>query len=237
MPTEVHEEHVNFVFSPCISSPGPCSFPNTTLDLIPRKHRLMIGQPYSIALTLEMPESAANQELGMFMSCLSVVGTDGEDIERSCKSSILEFKSGLLRTMETLVFSPFLLTGTTTQRQWLTISFLQEFYNDPANPASKINIQLQSQFIQIYSSKLTIQAELSGLRYVMHYHPWVSSLSGILANIAVLTIIILISWSRFFSHETELMESEVIHLSQETDTPDSIEVTNIESLDGNLQSL
>ena len=32
------------------------------------------------------------QELGMFMSCLSVVGTNGNDIERSCKSSILEFK-------------------------------------------------------------------------------------------------------------------------------------------------
>ena len=32
------------------------------------------------------------QELGMFMSCLSVVGVNGEDIEKSCKSSILEFK-------------------------------------------------------------------------------------------------------------------------------------------------
>ena len=222
------------------------------------------------------------QELGMFMSCLSVVGTNGNDIERSCKSSILEFKwvtctayrvrmtdnvlrSGLLRTMETLVFSPFLLTGTTTQRQWLRIVFFEEFYNDPSNLASQIRIQLQSQFVQvfwlstnirewlspsqIYSSKLTIQAELSGLRYVMHYHPWISSLSGILANIAVLSIIILISWSRwgivtnifisvstfrFFSPETEMIESQVVQLNQETNLSDGVEMTNIESLDGHL---
>ena len=36
---EVHEEEINFQFSPCESSPGPCSFPNTSLKLDPRRHR------------------------------------------------------------------------------------------------------------------------------------------------------------------------------------------------------
>ena len=40
----------------------------------------------------------------------------------------------------------------------------------------------------------------------MHNHPWISSLSGILANIVVLTTIILISWTRLFSQDKQLLE-------------------------------
>ena len=47
----------------------------------------------------------------------------------------------------------------------------------------------------------------------MHNYPWISSLSGILANITVLTTISLISWTRLFSqdkpgleHSGEMME-------------------------------
>ena len=58
-------------------------------------------------------------------------------------------RSPLLRTMETLVFSPFLVTGAAIERQWLSIIFFQEFLNDPTSLATKINIQLQSQFIQV----------------------------------------------------------------------------------------
>lgn len=131
---------------------------------------------------------------------------------------ILVDRSSLLRVMETMVFSPLLLTGATSQKQRLDIVYTSEFYNDPGNMAARIEIEIQSQFIQvgsqndsliklsflrgraqIYSSHLRIHAELSGLRYVMHHHPWLSSLSGILANVAVLTIIILISWTRSVS--------------------------------------
>ena len=54
-----------------------------------------------------------------------------------------------------------------------------------------------------------MEAELSGLRYIMHNHPWVSSLSGILANIAVLTTICLISWTRLFSREEVLVDQDL----------------------------
>ena len=54
-----------------------------------------------------------------------------------------------------------------------------------------------------------MEAELSGLRYIMHNHPWISSLSGILANIAVLTTICLISWTRLFSREEVLVDQDL----------------------------
>ena len=40
----------------------------------------------------------------------------------------------------------------------------------------------------------------------MHNHPWISSLSGVLANIVVLSTIILISWTRLFSQDKQLLE-------------------------------
>ena len=58
---QVHDEEINFQFSPCPTSPGPCSFPNASLRLDSRKHRLMAGQPYRFSLSLELPESSENQ--------------------------------------------------------------------------------------------------------------------------------------------------------------------------------
>ena len=59
--SQVHDEEINFQFSPCLNSPGLCSFPNASLKLDRRRHRLMTGQPYRLALSLELPESSENQ--------------------------------------------------------------------------------------------------------------------------------------------------------------------------------
>ena len=113
------------------------------------------------------------------------------------------------------MFSPFLLLGTTTQRQWINIHYFTDFIDDPSAPASQIVVELQSRHIQVvaltvwfgmvmisvqvYSARLQVHAELSGLRHIMYHHPWISSVSGIIANITVLTTIILISYTRYVS--------------------------------------
>jgi len=92
MPAQVHEENVNFQFSPCESDVGPCSFPNATLQLDKKNHRFMIGQPYKIGVKMEVPDSITNQELGMFMSCLKIIDDNDKAVATSCKSSMLEFR-------------------------------------------------------------------------------------------------------------------------------------------------
>merc|ERR1711971_920421 len=99
MPVEVHEEHLQLQFIPCDTKPALCSFPNATLPL---KMSLMSGQAYSMALLLEVPDSPINQGLGMFLSCLSVLGAEGE-AARTCRSSILEYRSELLRTLTVIL--------------------------------------------------------------------------------------------------------------------------------------
>ena len=53
--------------------------------------------------------------------------------------------------METMVFSPLLLTGATSQKQRLEIVYTAEFYNDPVNMAARMELEIQSQFIQVGS--------------------------------------------------------------------------------------
>ncbi|XP_023338551.1 seipin isoform X2 [Eurytemora carolleeae] len=201
MPLEIHEEPVNLQFLPCTDQVGICSYPNATVNLHP-KIKLMTGQPYSVSVRLELPDSTFNQELGMFMSCLEVLKND-KNLETSCKSSILEFRSPLLRYLETFMFSPFLLTGTSSQKQWVTINFFRKFMDDPHNLANRMFFEIKSKHIQVYSTTLLVHAEFSGLRHIMFHHPWISSAAGILSNIVVLSLVILISWSRLFTEDEE----------------------------------
>merc|ERR1719431_255088 len=46
---------------------------------------------------------------------------------------------------------------------------------------------------------MEIVAELRGLRYIMHRHPWISAFVGVGSNLAMLVMIILVSWTRFLT--------------------------------------
>jgi len=212
MPKEIHEVDVNFQFDSCVDTMGMCSFPNASVNLDGRRQRLMTGQPYSINLLLEVPDSPTNQALGMFMSCLHIQTKDMKKIGQTCKSNILEYRSDLLRVMETLVFSPFLLMGSTTQRQWINVNYFTEFMDDPHSPATEISLVLRSKFVQVYSASLQVHAEFAGLRHIMFHHPIISTVVGVSSNMFILAVIILISWSRFFVPEVDAdsgLEGEV----------------------------
>jgi len=231
MPFQVHEHPVNLHFQPCEDSPGVCSNPGATLELN-KKIKLMTGQPYSISLRLEVPESAVNQDLGMFMSCMDIELQD-KTKQSSCQSSILQFRSSFLIYLETLAFSPFLVSGTSSQKQYINVNYFPRFYDDPHNPASKASILIQSKFLQIYRSTVLIHAEFSGLRHILYHHPWLSTFIGVTANFILLSTIILISWSRLFTNdspqedETEEKSGLLGDIDYETDlSADEDEVFN-----------
>ena len=68
-----------------------CSNPIGTVRL-GKGEPLVQGQTYSMSLMLEVPDTQANEEHGMFMSCLSIASRSGVMIDRSCKSSMLEYR-------------------------------------------------------------------------------------------------------------------------------------------------
>ena len=71
----------------------------------------MTGQPYSVSVALELPESPVNLDAGMFMACLSMRSSQGEVVASECRATMLRYRSERLRIMETIVFAPALLSG------------------------------------------------------------------------------------------------------------------------------
>ena len=217
MPVEMHNLPVNLQFQPCEETYQRCSYPLATLQLR-RYQKLLQGQTYSISLKLKIPDSPLNEDHGMFMTCLKISSSSGKQIGESCRSSILEYKSPLLRSMETLSLSPALLTGWSEQKQELIINYFSNFQTDPHTPAEIINVEIQSKHLQISEASLEIHAELKGekinqrlyfifcflgLRHLMYRHPWISAFFGVATNIFVLSTIILISWVRFLQPEAQ----------------------------------
>lgn len=85
VPAPTHQAPIFLGFEPCVDTPTKCGFLNATVSFNMLADPsggsrsadtpvLMAGQPYTIVVALEMPESPKNLDLGMFMSCLQVKG-------------------------------------------------------------------------------------------------------------------------------------------------------------------
>jgi len=200
MPVEMHHIPIHLQFQPCRDTSTRCSFPAANLSLS-RNQKLHQGQTYSISLRLEIPDSPINENHGMFMTCLKISTAVGEQIGESCKSSISQYRSPLLRTMETVTYSLTLLTGWSSQKQDIHINYFSNFQTDPRTPAERINVEIQSKHLEVSEASLEIHAELKGLKYLMYRHPWISSFFGVSTFISILATIILVSWAKFLQNE------------------------------------
>jgi len=196
MPVEMHNIPIHLQFQPCEETNDRCSFPTAKL-ILQRNQKLLQGQTYSISLNLEIPDSPINENHGMFMTCLNISSSSGQKIGESCKSSISQYRSPLLRTMETVTYSPTLLTGLSVQKQDIHINYFSNFQTFPLTPAEVIDVEIKSKVLQVTEASLEIHAELKGLRHLMYRHPWISSFLGVSTNILILSTILLMSWSRF----------------------------------------
>ena len=54
-------------YSSCQDAVGLCSNPSANITLTHQRQLLQSNQPYKIIIDLELPESEANKDLGMFM--------------------------------------------------------------------------------------------------------------------------------------------------------------------------
>ena len=59
----------------------------------------------------------------------------------------------MLRTIETLTFAPFYMSGHLVERQNVYIEFFDDFIDNPLNPAKKMEFELQSRFAELYDAR------------------------------------------------------------------------------------
>jgi len=195
IPKDVYKMPLDLQFYPCNDSSSRCSYPSGQLTL-GSGIKLNPGQPYTLTSKLVMPDNPVNADHGMFMTCLTISSMKGE-VDRSCKSSVLEYRSSLLRSLETLAFLPGLLTGFMSQKQELHIDFFDKYELNPHNPGEILTLEILSKHLEVSHVTLDIHADLKGLKFLMYRHPWISMVIGIGTNILLLSSIILLSWTRF----------------------------------------
>lgn len=196
VPAISHIRPVHLEFSSCTDASGLCSNPSANVTLTQQHHLLQSGQPYNIILDLEMPESDSNKQLGMFMIQLKLIGRNGQSISHSRRSAMLRYKSGALHFLSTIFFSPFLLTGPMEEKQTLKVEMFSEYLENPHNPVTNICIEIESRWLELYSAQLRIQAQFTGLRYLMFYWPILSATLGIAIHVVIISAIVGYVWYR-----------------------------------------
>ncbi|KAI5622302.1 seipin [Silurus asotus] len=201
MPSVSFSTPVNFWYrSDCDSHESVlCSFPMANVSLLKngKEQVLMYGQPYQISLVLEMPESPVNEQLGMFMIKMSCYTKDGKTVSTVARSAMLHYRSSLLQTLSTLVFSPVLLTGLSEQKQLIEVELFSDYRSDSYHPTIGAVIEIQSRRVQIYSAQLRIHAYFTGIRYLLHNFPLTSAVIGVASNFTFLSFIVLFSYLQF----------------------------------------
>ena len=141
MPNTVYQESLNLQFTPCGHTAGMCSYPHATLQLERSKQLMMMtGQTYSISAMMKLPQTPNNQLQGIFMSCVKLYGKDKHMLTKSCKSSTPQIKSQVLKMMETIFYSPLLLSSImSAQSQWITEEYFADFIDDPEDSLSSMD--------------------------------------------------------------------------------------------------
>uniref|UniRef100_A0A4W5L6L2 Seipin n=1 Tax=Hucho hucho TaxID=62062 RepID=A0A4W5L6L2_9TELE len=220
MPLATYSTPVHYYYrTDCDSSASLlCSFPTANVSLLRNgKNQVMTyGQPYRISLELEMPESPANQELGMFMVKMFCYSRQGQTVTSSARSTMLRYRSGLLQTLGTLFLIPFFLAGTADQKQLVEVELFSEYREDSYAPSIGAIIEIQSQRVQIYSANLYIHAHFTGIRYFLYNFPTLSAVTGVASNLSFLSVLLLFSylrliWGRFINPQKA---RDRIHLHQ-----------------------
>ncbi|XP_029368698.1 seipin-like isoform X2 [Echeneis naucrates] len=199
MPRAAFSTPVHYYYRTDCESPSSflCSYPVANVSLMRnKKHVLTFGQAYQISLQLEMPESPTNQELGMFMIKTTCFSRDGGRIVSSARSSMLRYRSDLLRTLGTLLFFPAFVSGAIEQKQILEVDLFPDYTDDPYSPSVTAVIEILSNKVQIYSSQLFVHAHFTGIRYLLFYFPVSSALVGVSSNFIFLSVVFVLSYMR-----------------------------------------
>ncbi|XP_041948553.1 seipin isoform X1 [Alosa sapidissima] len=178
------------------SEAGLCSFPMANISLLKngRDQVMAPGQPYRVSLELELPESPVNEQLGMFMVKMSCYSRDGHTTASVARSAMLHFRSSLLKTLSTLVFSPLLLAGVSEQKQLLELELFTDYKDNSYQPAVGAVIEIQSRRVQVYSAQLRIHAYFTGIRYVLYNFPLGSAVVGVSSNFLFLSVVVLFGY-------------------------------------------
>ena len=166
LPTSSHVAQVHLNFN--TSSHEPFA----DVMLAPNNSWLLrAGQPYDVSVALEVPESEVNKDLGVVMVELRLY-TAGSNARRwtSRRHTMVRYKSLLHQVLQTLFWSPLLVTDFRDESQMLYVFMFEDFVDNSAHPVTRATITMDKP-LQLYSAHLRFDAHFTGLRHYMYWYP------------------------------------------------------------------
>ncbi|KAL3624825.1 hypothetical protein CASFOL_031493 [Castilleja foliolosa] len=137
--------------------------------IIPANHKL------KVTVSLTLPESEYNQNLGIFQVRVDLLGSDGKSLARSRRPCMLQFKSQPIRLALTMLKVAPILTGYASETQNLEIKFRGFTEGEMPTACLSVVIEQRAEFSpgggvpEIYDASLTLESELSLLKNVFWF--------------------------------------------------------------------
>ncbi|KAL6553289.1 hypothetical protein OROGR_007131 [Orobanche gracilis] len=139
------------------------------LRVIPANHKL------KVTVSLTLPESEYNQNLGIFQVRVDFLAADGQVLAVSRRPCMLQFKSAPIRLLLTFIKVAPILTGYSSETQNLKIYFRGFTEGETPTECLRLVIEQRAEFLpgagipEIYSAFLTLESELPLMKKVLWF--------------------------------------------------------------------
>lgn len=121
------------------------------------------GEFYDVLISLDLPESSTNRQLGMFMVNVSLLSENLSMIKNEERPFLLSYKSSLFRYLKLFLLFPFYLFGFLTERQVILQTIMENFQDIILNPLKIILITISTHQIEVYKVNIYFSLKPRGL--------------------------------------------------------------------------
>lgn len=199
VPIAVHTWPLHFAYGqlhPSASGSGALEYrahlPHTFVPLGMDDRVFATNQGYDFFVELELPDSPANRDGGMFMVFLSLSGDrnsvrmhalpqqittqavektafqDGSgSIVSIARPASIRYKSWVVNLIQNVIFAGPLMFGLMDDSHKLTVPLFSDIQDDRENPYKWASVTLSNPKMEIYSANLKAYANMKGLTYVL----------------------------------------------------------------------
>ncbi|CAI8613262.1 unnamed protein product [Vicia faba] len=164
--TETHPSAV-FSFTGGVSAGG---------GYIKKKHvRVPVGHTFSVSLSLLMPESDFNRELGVFQLTAELVSVNGNVMSKSSQPCMLRFRSSPIRLARTVMMGVPLVLGISAETQKINLEILRHKEMNQRSSAVRLTLHPRagtSSLPQLYEAEIVLNSHLPWTKELLRNWKW-----------------------------------------------------------------
>ncbi|KAG7395498.1 Berardinelli-Seip congenital lipodystrophy 2 (seipin) [Phytophthora boehmeriae] len=216
IPSRFHEQEIFLNYGQRhgqITNPPNADIPTASLNLLDPVHQwqtatpkfdpptqpvLVPGVRYDVIVELTVPESQANVDVGVFMVTTKLYSTENNWEVSSARPVTLHHVPTPVRWLRLGTWLVPYALGFTEPAQTLSVTAINGYPESSDRPITRVDIELNTPKMQVYSAKLTIIAQLTGVRYLM-YHWSVPTAMLFILNIAFVETLALVILYAFYA--------------------------------------